>query len=69
MLYFLYVYIIRNFIVRIQWSHTTEHNTILTGGNAMLLGILYMLITILILAFLTLGGIGLYFLLEEDEEM
>ena len=35
----------------------------------MLLGILYMLITILILAFLTLGGIGLYFLLEEDEEM
>lgn len=35
----------------------------------MLLGILYVLITILILAFLTLGGIGLYFFLEEDEEM
>lgn len=35
----------------------------------MLLGILYMLITILILAFLTLGGIGLYFFFEEDEEM
>ena len=69
MLYFLYVYIIGNFIVRIQWSHTTEHNTILTGGNSMLLVILYVLITILILAFLTLGGIGLYFLLEEDEEM
>ena len=35
----------------------------------MLLGILYMLTTILILAFLTLGGIGLYFFFEEDEEM